>query len=479
MRRQMFTVIAITVLFMPLLWLIGCAEGPTGVEEVTEEERALARTRVTDAENHLVNAVAIAMGEEELPDFTAANAAYKEALTLDPGNLQANFGAAVTEILSLLNDPDIRTVIDSLEAWTESGVFPMSPRYGEGASRVGQAKAVRSLPRLLFKTANTALSNPPLVHEVQEIIETELVPRIDYALERLAILEGHPDFQYLLPPRMTAQPDTMEVDLGEVYLLDASLNILRVVANLVTAYNLDFDKDGSYEYLEDEIAAARHFKYLIEDSPTFLTLRPGNRMREVKSGLLTALDKAEGCLAFIRAETDPQDDDVIKVEMIAMMDEQIVPGDPEAPNFARAFDRPEDIIAELKKILSGPYTLTEDFDGDETTPDVPIIVDIAHILDNPVQDLRTLLPYHAWLPEEQWGMVEGPPIYFTDEKGNPLDMMAEDFFPVFPDYTFGGLLPGMTREKFEALIRWAFPEEEGFEKPVAGPPIALSFMIFG
>jgi hypothetical protein len=38
---------------------------------------------------------------------------------------------------------------------------------------------------------------------------------------------------------------------------------------------------------------------------------------------------------------------------------------------------------------------------------------------------------------------------FTDAQGNVID---EDEIPYFPDYTFGGILPDMTRAKFIQLF---------------------------
>src|SRR5436190_15872610 len=43
-------------------------------------------------------------------DYASANQHYKNAIAKDPGNAQAQFGAAVTEVYLLQDDPDIQGV---------------------------------------------------------------------------------------------------------------------------------------------------------------------------------------------------------------------------------------------------------------------------------------------------------------------------------------------------------------------------------
>ena len=489
MKGHAFATSIAALLFGGVLLLGGCAkESPTKSKQVTEEDKLRAEVKVAEAEELWSTAAVIAGTTGEIPDFGPARDSYEQALESDPWNLDANFGASLTGILSLMSDPDIQALADCLEGsgaadslggLLDGGIGPL------GKLQLHRAGTLRSSWRPLLKLADASMSCPPVVHELQGIVETKLIARVDYALEHLAVVESSPGFQYFLAPNMTGQADSMEVDLGEVYLLDASLNIAKSLGLILIAYNLDFDQSGTYGFLEDSTASMRQLKYLLEDSPTFLTLRPGKKGL-AKQALLASLDKAEASLAFIRAETDDQGDDLIKSSLVASLDEAIVPGSPDMPNFARNFDRPEDIIAELRTILSGPYTITEDFDDNEETPDQSITVNVSALFDAPIQDLRKLFPYHRWEPETEWWApdtvwVEGYPIvstkspfYFTDASGNRLDMMTEGFLFVLPDYTFGGLFPGMTRQRFEELIGPA-----GLTRPLAKRTALLSLQVPG
>ena len=69
-----------------------------------------------------------------------------------------------------------------------------------------------------------AIEDPLKVSDIQKTIEEEILPAIDYALERLQIVEGDPDFTFELTPEMQGdeEEEPREIDLGEVYMIDAT-----------------------------------------------------------------------------------------------------------------------------------------------------------------------------------------------------------------------------------------------------------------
>ena len=183
----------------------------------------------------------------------------------------------------------------------------------------------------------------------------------------------------------------------------------------------------------------------------------------------------------------------------------------------------------ITELLNGPYTFDETIDAKQLT----ITINLPAWFNDPVTDLRTLLPHYTWTNEAEWvqpdaytsessyyvrtrynpstgetdslyivsvyeddevemripeslidsvvtsdwGSTEyfiNQPIrhqiyidssyYFdalrlTDENGEVIDnetidqlIEQEMFFPYFDDYTFHGLFPGMTRDKWLDLI---------------------------
>lgn len=447
-----------------LLWS-GCSkDSPTKSGKVTDEDRLQAQLKVSEAEGLWATAAVQAQETGGLPDFTAANASYEQALLLDPGNLDANFGAALTELPALVFDPDIQAMVTCLESMGPDSLGVLDNGIGGlPRPRFFRAEMLKTSYEVLFKLAATSVSCPPRVREVQSIVETNLIPRTDHVLELLAVVEGTPGFHYYLPPSMTGLPDSLEIDLGEVYLLDAILNTAKGLAYEFVAYDFDFDYQGGYDFLSDPMTAMRQIKYLLDESPTFGTLRSGSPMRSAKQALLAALNKAESCLASIRAETDDQSDDLIQAGFLDSLDAALPSILPGLTDFAQGIDSPEDIIAKIRLVLNGPYLITADLDGDEETPPQTITVNMAAMFESPVQDLRDLLPYHAWEPESEWPQTEMP-FYFTDANGNRLDL-EEGLLPVFPDYTFGGLFPGMTKARFEELFMGLGMED--LSKPLA------------
>ena len=206
------------------------------------------------------------------------------------------------------------------------------------------------------------------VSDIQRVIEQHFIPELDYALARLEIVEQDPDFQFMLTLEFPEdeQGDSLEVDLGEVYVLDASINVLRAFLMIATAYNLDFDDNGSYDFLQDSSDAEilRQLKRLDRHSP-FLTLKASDKLPAAGQNLLTAILRLEDAVGFIREETDPQDDDIIKQQHLEDLDSEVdLTGESDVPQFLQGVDSVEKALSKLREILSGPVQVDVDFNGD-------------------------------------------------------------------------------------------------------------------
>ena len=152
----------------------------------------------------------------------------------------------------------------------------------------------------------------------------------------------------------------------------------------------------------------------------------------------------------------------------------------------------EDVITWIEEVLGGPYLLEETIDERA----ISVTVDLYQLFSDPVDDWKTLLPLHEWSPDDEWvrrdsynwnwesrdpdvpyefwflgqGMEEeelvtlnditevyywgvdehiDEPLAMTDDLGDPL---GEGVLPYFEDYTFNGLLPGMTRASMATLL---------------------------
>ncbi|MCK5327519.1 MAG: hypothetical protein KAR36_02865, partial [Candidatus Latescibacteria bacterium] len=152
-------------------------------------------------------------------------------------------------------------------------------------------------------------------------------------------------------------------------------------------------------------------------------------------------EKLEASVAFIRAEEDDQRDDLIRQRDLEDLDAEIDLSDQaDVPDFLRDVDGIEQALSKLREVLSGPVDIDADFDGDGE--EEILTVNLSAFFYAPVQDLKELLPYHKWVPEN----FENEEIYddfaLTDADGNTLGENDPPF--VLPDPTFGGLLPDLT-----------------------------------
>ena len=234
----------------------------------------------------------------------------------------------------------------------------------------------------------------------------------------------------------------------------------------------------------------------MEEGGPFLTLRidpySGETMlQEAGADLNTALDKLQAGLDYIRAEGDDQSDDIIELGFLTDLDQDI-DDCVDCPNFAAGWDEIEDVIDWIETVLGGSYLLEEEIDGRA----ISVTVDLYQLFSSPVADWKTLLPLHGWKPAEEWvhrewyqdwshdwnshttyqfyvredGMddeqlvlLDGislvifygvnewmdEPLFMIDESEDPL---LDGVLPYFDDYTFNGLLPGMTRAELATLM---------------------------
>lgn len=248
-----------------------------------------------------------------------------------------------------------------------------------------------------------------------------------------------------------------------------------------------------YSAAQDSLLIAI-LQYNLSPGSSFLTLHTDpysgrTAMQNAALDLGSVLGKLESALDYIRNEDDPQDNDIIQIGMLEDLDGEI--GNcTDCPSFAQDWQTVEDVINWLQSVLSGPYTLHEEI---EPGVFLDLTVNISALFVTPVADWKTKLPYHAWYDpatwisqEEDWwtsdwdptggdyctwiddsmecfsnidwvvwytfeDFIGDPPVVLLDGPGGS-EIDPEQEFPYFPDYTFGGLFPGMDRQDWLDLF---------------------------
>ena len=377
-------------------------------------------------------------------DFSEADRLYREAIEADPSNTEAQFGAAITRLLVLAINEDVRAAQDSLNAYVENG--------GGGEIFLGSLDLVATteiagtLPLMTAEMTQDAIANPRKVSDLQQTIIEEIIPAIDYSLERLQIVEDDLNFTFELTPKMQGDEyeEVREIDLGEAYMLDAQLRLLKAIFQVAIAYNFDFDDNGSYASFDDDSDEniLRQMERL-DKTGSFMTLRSPDAMRDAKVSILGAIDKIEEGLGAIRTETDDQYDDIIRVEDLDDLDDEIDLSDQgdDVPAFFREIRTVNTALRKAREILEGTVEIEADFDGDTYTPKQTVIFDVGQFFDNPIADLRTLLPYHTWHLDLLQNHNFADELVLTDAEGNAL----QDSPPlVFPDPSFSGVFSNIS-----------------------------------
>jgi hypothetical protein len=437
MRKYTYLVIGVLLVSL-IIFLDGCGKKTT--ESKLDEEAAKEKIGLANAalETELYTLISTELEGVERPedmDFSVCNSLYKEALQLDPNNLDANFGAGLTEILMVTLDNSVNSVFDEWDAYIDTASFfaPKSAMHPEKNFARGIVKRgfptgkkdfllpsnflLSSISRVFY----TALTDPPQIHEIQDLIDNKLLPKVDYALECLRKVASDPDYTFIITPKMLGDvdEDALELDLTEIYLIITGLDLLKSLCSMAIAYNFDFP---SY----DSAGLAQ----VISQDSDFLSLRSGggSKLTSAKNAFLDACDNLENAINFLRGETDNQNDDIIKIDPDGVANEDL--------------DSILTYLPRVRNTLNTSEDVTADFNGDGE--DQTVAFSAKAFFDNPISNLKQdLLPGYTTRVEKDssgWWDKEYFWVAVIIWDANSFDQW------IFPNPTFNGILPEITTD---------------------------------
>ncbi len=429
----------------------GDSTNPSGTTlDISDTDKKEAEDTTTTANKALETVLSdISDGNVMDADFSTANKAYKKAIEVNPNNTEAQFGAAVTELALANQIEEANTFYDSLvgEGLFKTRSVPM------GIS----ARKIQEAGEILVSMATVDKKELPKISELQKAVKDSILPKITYALNRLSIIENDPDFKFTITPKMLNNKigDALELDLGEIYMMDASLRLVRGVLLTLIAYNVDIDDNGSYDWAingNDSIAMVNLKRLYETDSFLALNSYGSNAMKSAIKNFRASIDKIRDGINAIKAERDNQLDDIIKAEYVDDTNKQLKSvGMTGLSTITQALDT-------IEAVLAGAYTVN--------IPDVnaKIKVNISAIFDNPIKDLKKKFPYFKWKEPSKWRVVydkgeegeysEIEPVEFTDANGKVLtEKQLDEDGGDFPDYTLGGMFPDMkTKANWKSFV---------------------------
>jgi hypothetical protein len=243
------------------------------------------------------------------------------ALEQDPTNQEANFFFAFTSILANVVEPgpttgSLETIMDMLSAFGAS-------RYDSTWQIVNNY--IDSGSPFTFPTDPTTgdLNLPadsPTSADISNFLSTGLIPLIDNALTALAGISD--PFDLTLLTTETGDLADTEIDYGDVLALRSLLQFTKFLVLVNTAYDLDtVDIDAM---LTEMTNGTFDFNAFLDAYPNLLNLAGdgSTTMAQAKTTLINAIDSFLAASAYIRSETDTQDNDMVTIDPEMAREEQ-------------------------------------------------------------------------------------------------------------------------------------------------------------
>jgi hypothetical protein len=381
-------------------------------------------------------------------DFASLRDGFNDILTSkDSYHMKASIGYIVSSVLALNTNASFWRLVDSLDAYLSAidsssnttlsraiarpkGLMKKSLASG-GVAGFGKTLAAVSWSSLALSSADPSFPKFITLSYIQSIAENDVVPIITSVIAACSRMESCGDRSLFLE----IEGDTFEIDKGEIHLLDAQMRLLRAGLNGFCMYDMNIYSVGSDDYswidslrhlesssryvyslsgdtlqtlwMNDNVVPASFVARLIRHNMQragFMTQRRAVGQM-VKNDLLAVPSAIKTGIAYIRAETDDQANDIIKISDLMNADRDLVDvpqqmiDDGVSAALANKFRTPESIADFVTELLSGPYTFNE---MTQDSIRIDITVDITAMLDTAVYDLRTLFPKYTWLPENEW-----------------------------------------------------------------------------
>ena len=421
--------------FLPVLLLVavvvaGCTktDGPSG----TSNDPELARQRVAQANQIFIPRMAILVAtsgsDSNAFDVSNAYSLYQEALTYDANNLDAHFGVALTELVLIGADPDIRTLF-----YTQSRPQPYNLIKSLLGGQISSQEVLKSFSStsFMFEVISRTNGSPLRVYGnlqkrtderpfsfYQNLIETKLLPPLADAATHLSRITENPGFAFYITSAMAGieLQDSVRIDLTEIYLLLAVVQGLSAEGSFAVSYNIDYTGSDSAAVVQAWQAGS-----------SFLSLRSGGaqRMRDTKTNLVNMGTSVQSGIAFLLSETPHPGLDPIRFS----------PQDVPTLNEAKL------VIDTVKMAISRPWSILGDFNGDGS--EEALNVNLASFFDNAITNIKQKLPTYTVETERTFYGTYDPVLVWQ----------ASSFTDwIFPDPSFNGILPGMTDAQFKSTF---------------------------
>lgn len=424
-----------------LLFLMSCLNTENDKDDTnrnTEEQNTTSQT----GWNTLGSVIASATenGETNGQTLSSVETQFAEVLKQNPNHPQANLGMAVVSFFKIQHDSDIESY--------------MNDNFRTKQAFNHQYELLLKSPQIMMNRSSDHFNPQFKVSDLQKKIEEQILTKLYKIKDYLEKVEQHTDAAI----EISNEEETYKIDLGEIYVFDASIHALISSFEMITLFNVDLlDEDGTYtwvnetqtqseklndilhSYTLDEkrnlaISYTTDYKRAFKDSTlagilkynlthegsTFLKVRSGKENgKAVLSGLQGIVNKLAAADDFIRNKRTDQSSNMIKLSNLAEIDSEILAGE-NKPNFAKDWKSLTDVISFMKKLMSEQV----DFNEVENGKEINISVNLSQFFTS-INDIRPLLPLYKWT-EGEWIQKKFHYEYQKDLNGDDYHIWGSD-----------------------------------------------------
>ncbi|MBN1968811.1 MAG: hypothetical protein JXR48_11745 [Candidatus Delongbacteria bacterium] len=501
--KKIVQMLALLVVSVSLFFTLSCSDSATSTKSndinaanaLALQAFSMLNSEIILAEFNLNNPQS---GNDVFPEATynEIKSRFQSAIDYDYDNPMAHLGMSTLELASINYDQEVWDLINDLS-------------NNNSNKRIfnNQLSFLASIPQLNFQLMSSkSLRDGDVftIAKLQDLVNDNVISKIDNAISHLDDATNLADDT---PIMINTGEELLELDKGEIYAFRATLNLVAAAFRMMTVYDVDLlDENNSWNWTDDiqnqeyetynveiidgnkylyidycytenmDMTTAKILKRNMTERESFLKFRNNNSLK-AKNNLQGFVEDIQSAVDAIGNENDNQENDIIKQNYIAQINQDIAEYNSDEPEFMASWHSIDDAIAWVDNLLNEPYT----FNFDEKS----LKVDLGRMFDPGVEDMKDYLPYHEWLPENQWETQEIDSYYgyynygndytYWDEDGNevviedvyyieyrdvittvqPMKLtdangndIGEDEVLFLPDYTFNGIFPDMNRVKF-------------------------------
>lgn len=257
-------------------------------------------------------------GNPTYSGIVAANQKFKDALSSNPNNPEANLFYSVTRIAAFALESGSSGGLETLRDVFEA--FGMTRNSNDVLEYISPDYPHDTEYNSPYDTPSQLPANSPSGEAIRQFLAGPYMTLLNQALVNLNKIPN--SFTTILTADETGdQP--VEVDYGDVLMYKAMLNANRFLVLILSSYNLNVDIDSIANKINNDQFNVN--TDLLKPYPEFLKLLNGGEttLGTAEAALLDTINSYLSASAFIRTETDPQLDDLISFDPEDAEDESL------------------------------------------------------------------------------------------------------------------------------------------------------------